>query len=320
MENYDKYIVAFSGGKDSTACFLHLLELGIPKDKIELWHHEIDGKDDPFMDWNITPDYCRAFAKAFNVPIYFSWKQGGFKREMMRKNQLTAPISFENEDLSISFVGGVSGNKNTRRKFPQISANLSVRWCSAYLKIDVCTAAIRNQDRFKGIKTLVISGERGEESTARSNYAIFEPDRADLRNGVKFQRHVDRWRPIRDWEEAKVWEIMERHSVRAHPAYFLGWGRVSCLFCIFGDKDQFCSAYCVSSNQGDEIIQLEKEFECTIKRDKSVPELIREGSPYHELNDAELLKIARGNEYTLDIIMDHWILPYGAFKRSNGPS
>ena len=51
---YDKYIVAFSGGKDSTACFLHLLECGVPVEKIELWHHDIDGRGRTFMDWEVT--------------------------------------------------------------------------------------------------------------------------------------------------------------------------------------------------------------------------------------------------------------------------
>jgi hypothetical protein len=38
--DYDHVVVAFSGGKDSTAAFLHLLECNIPKSRIELWHHE----------------------------------------------------------------------------------------------------------------------------------------------------------------------------------------------------------------------------------------------------------------------------------------
>ena len=65
IHNYDKYIVTFSGGKDSMACFLHLLEHGVSIDKIELWHQEIDGRGEHFFDWEITPDYCRKFAEAF---------------------------------------------------------------------------------------------------------------------------------------------------------------------------------------------------------------------------------------------------------------
>lgn len=61
---YDRFVVAFSGGKDSVALVLHLIELGIPRDKIELHHHDIDGHGPTFMDWDITPAYCRAFAGA----------------------------------------------------------------------------------------------------------------------------------------------------------------------------------------------------------------------------------------------------------------
>lgn len=318
MLNYDKYIVAFSGGKDSTACFLHLLDIGVDKSKIELWHHDIDGKGETFMDWECTPAYCEAFAKAFGVPIYFSWKEGGFEREMLRKNKLTAPTSFENENKEIITVGGIRGKKSTRLKFPQVSPDLSVRWCSAYLKIDVCKNAIINQYRFRNIRTVVISGERGQESTARANYAILEPDKADLRNGKSYKRHVDRWRPIRDMSIEKVWDIIERYKVRVHPAYYLGWGRVSCKYCIFGNNNQFASAYTISPKQGDKIMRYENKFDCTIKRDKSIRQLIDKGTPYSSITE-DLKKVATSYKYNLPIIMGKWILPAGAYGESCGP-
>lgn len=320
LHSYDKYIVSFSGGKDSTACFLYLLDNNIPIDKIELWHQDIDGKEDSFMDWPITTGYCIAFAKAFNVKLYFQWKQGGFKREMLRHNQRTAPTSYEQQDSTIKTTGGNAGKFSTRRKFPQLSADLSTRWCSAYLKIDVCSTAIRNQDRFNNIKTLVLSGERGEESAARAKYSMFEPDRADLRNGKKIKRFVDHFRPIRDWKENKVWEIIEKYKVRAHPAYYLGWGRVSCLFCIFGNKNQFCSACTVSSKQGKEIINYEKEFQCTIKRNTNLVDLIASGKNYEGLTDTNLLKISQSKDYNLDVIINNWVLPSGAYGESDGPT
>ena len=90
LNDYKKIIVAFSGGKDSTACFLHLLDLGVPREKIELWHHAIDGKEgSTLMDWGVTPDYCKKFAQAFGVEYYESWKTGGFEGEMLRENAKT---------------------------------------------------------------------------------------------------------------------------------------------------------------------------------------------------------------------------------------
>ena len=43
LEDYDLIVVLISGGKDSVACYLKLLELGVPKEKIEFWHHDFDG-------------------------------------------------------------------------------------------------------------------------------------------------------------------------------------------------------------------------------------------------------------------------------------
>lgn len=318
LTTYDKIIVAFSGGKDSMACFLHLLEQGVDRSKIELWHHEIDGREEEtFMDWECTPAYCEAFAKAFWVPIYFSWKQGGFKREMLRENSLTAPISFENENKEVVTVGGTRGKKSTRLKFPQVSADLSVRWCSSYLKVDICKTAIINQERFRGIRTLVVSGERAEESSARSHYAYLEPDKADLRGGKSYIRFVDRCRIIKGWSLEKVWEIIARWKIRVHPAYYLGWGRVSCKFCIFGNANQTASAHYISPKQGDSIMGYEKKFGCTIKRDISMRDLIKKGKPYESITP-ELAKIATSYEYDLPIFMDEWILPSGAYGEQCG--
>lgn len=44
LDSYSRIIVAFSGGKDSVACVLHLLDLGM-RDQLELWHHDVDGRE-----------------------------------------------------------------------------------------------------------------------------------------------------------------------------------------------------------------------------------------------------------------------------------
>lgn len=187
IKGYDHYIVMFSGGKDSTACFLHLLEMGVDINKIEIWHHLIDGQPSApsLMDWEVTADYCRCFADHFNMPVYFSWKQGGFIGEMLRKDAATAATWFETPG-GLQCSGG-NGRPNTRLQFPQVSGDLSVRWCSAYLKIMVAQAAIRGQERFYGKRTLIVTGERGQESPQRSKYAYFEPHSTDLRGSLKSQ-------------------------------------------------------------------------------------------------------------------------------------
>ncbi len=94
LGTYDAIIVAFSGGKDSEACVLHLLDLGVDRSKIELWHHDVDGRmggAETYMDWPCTSGYCRSFARDMGLKIKFQWREGGFVREMMRYRQPTAP-------------------------------------------------------------------------------------------------------------------------------------------------------------------------------------------------------------------------------------
>jgi len=90
------------------------------------------------MDWPCTTAYCQAVARALDVPLYLSWREGGFLREMLRDGTPTAPICFQTPDGTMQRAGG-AGQPGTRLRFPQVSADLSQRWCSAYLKIDCAT-------------------------------------------------------------------------------------------------------------------------------------------------------------------------------------
>ena len=321
LKIYDRILVAYSGGKDSIACVLDLIDRGVDMRKIEIHHHDIDGHTtDSFMDWPCTPAYCDAFTKHFRLKVYHSWRQGGFLREMMRQNQLTASVQFECPGTSVlGQAGGVRGKPNTRRKFPQVSANLQTRWCSASLKIQVMDVVLANQERFRSGKTLVITGERAQESTARSKYKIFEPHRADLRDGKKYQRYIDHWRPVHAWTEERVWETMERYKILMHPAYRLGWGRLSCMTCIFGSANQWASVQQIDPDRFNRMADLEQEFGCTIHRKKTLAERVQDAKPYVDMNPL-LVAASLSEGYSMPITTNNWTLPNGAYGEQNGPS
>jgi len=321
--DYDYYIVAFSGGKDSLACLLHLLEIGVPKSKIELWHHEVDGREgSDLFDWPCTTGYVRAIAAHFEIPLYFSWRQGGLEGEMMRDNTPTAAVSFETPHGLVN-SGGKSNHLGTRLQFPQTSANLAVRWCSSYAKISVMDVGIAHQSRFRNSRILVITGERREESTNRSKYAEFEPHRKHCQI-----RHVDHWRPVIDWEEQEVWGIIKRWSVVPHPAYKLGWGRTSCFLCIFSSNDQLASAWKVAPHRVLRIAAYEKCFGKTISFKKvkgkvvqvSVLDRVADGTPF-EMNEDDIAQAMSSDWYSpITVPPEEWQLPLGAYGDSAGPS
>ncbi len=320
--SYDTIILAFSGGKDSVACLLSLIEAGVPPERIELCHHDVDGQGPPFMDWPSTTAYCRAVARELGVPLYLSWKEGGFLREMLRDGQPTAPIRFETPSGAVGTVGG-KGPRGTRLRFPQVTANLNQRWCSAYLKIDVMAALIRAQSRFLQQRTLIVTGERAQESRARAGYAVFEPDRVHTRDGTQRARHVDHWRAVHHLDESDVWALMQRHGIVPAPAYRLGWSRLSCLGCIFGGPDQWASLRAIAPVWFERIATYEDRFNRTIQRHCGIRTLADRGHPYQAaIRQPDLARQALSAAWTepVRITAGEWQLPAGAFGTGGGPT
>ena len=319
LSQYQRFVIFFSGGKDSLACALHLLELGIPAERIELHHHLVDGAEgSDLMDWPVTDAYCQAFADHFGFPISYSWRQGGFEREMLRENAPTAPVLVPLSSGGFKKVGG-QGPCNTRRMFPQVSADLRVRWCSAYLKVDVGGAWVVANPKFRDGKTLVLTGERAEASRARANYKVFEPYRKDNRNGRPgARRWVDQWRAVHAWSEQEVWDIIKRHRVVPHPSYQLGWGRTSCLLCVFGDDDQWASAHALQPRRVIRISAYEDAFGKTIHRTDKVMDRVARGTPYRMSEEHKAMALSKTWDWP--IVTDDWQLPAGAFGKGCGPT
>jgi len=307
-------VVAFSGGKDSLAALLHLLDCGVEPARIELHHHDVDGGGPTFMDWPCTGGYVRALAAHLGLSVYFSWREGGFARELDRKAAPTAPVWFETPG-GLDRAGG-HGPPGMRGLFPQVSADLRLRWCSPSLKIDVLAAAIRNQPRFLDGPTLVVTGERAQESPARARYAAFERHRS-----ASSKRHCDHWRPVLDWSEAAVWARIRAAGIRPHPAYVLGWGRLSCRCCIFGSPDQWATIRLVFPEAFALLAQREAASGKTIHRSFNVMQLADRGRAFPaSLTHFDELLQAQDTDWRLPLSLDPWILPAGAFGARSGPT
>lgn len=317
LADYDKVIVAFSGGKDSLACALQMIEAGVERSKIVLWHHHVDGEpgqENGLMDWPVTENYCRAIAKALDVDLKFSWRQGGFEAEMLKTNDRSKPVSFECEDGQVRTAGGIKGKIDTRRKFPAPTGDMQKRWCSGLLKIEVCNLAINNDPYFADKKVLLVTGERREESDNRAAYAQITRHKCNSK-----KRRVDQYRAVLEWSEQEVWAIIERNGLRPHPAYRLGWNRVSCMTCVFGDANQWASVKELDPARFEKIARYEEDFGYTIDMKKrTVREMAAAGESFMP-QDAELRALALAKNYDEYVKTETWETPRGAYKKDGGP-
>lgn len=318
LDSYDKIILCASGGKDSLASLLHLFDMGVNRTKIELWHHDVDGREgSDLMDWHFMADYNRKIADTFGLPLYFSWLVGGFEGEMLKNNSFSHPHKIETPGGILTLDRDAKrAQKGTRLKFPQLSASLQTRWCSSALKIDVGRRAINNQPRFDGQKVLFITGERRDESSNRSRYNQLEPHACDRRYGRKM-RTVDAWRPVLHWSEEMVSDALERHKIIAPVPYRLGWNRSSCMTCIYNSPRIWATISRFFPERAIKIANYENDFGNTISRKRINVLDISNGVTPMNITDLEALEQAVKTQYDLPVIQttEKWILPAGAFGK-----
>lgn len=347
LEMYDLVIVLISGGKDSIACYYKLLELGVPKSKIEFWHHDIDGgHPSRTMDWRCTANYIRSFAEAEQIPLRVSWRKNGFFGELYRigASELIEYVDPETGEIyqcppskkymecqklkvaAISEIENKLAEFGYRMKFPMKSGDLSRRWCSAYLKIMVADTVLRNMNSVAAnltktrmdIKLLIVSGERRGESVGRSKYNEIEIHRTNAVS--KHHRTVHQWRPVIDYSEKDIWEVLKRHKVNPHPCYRAGWNRCSCAMCIFSTPQLFAGIRELYPKEYALLCQDEKVLGFTLDNHCDLETYIgsADSCVYH--GDKEAIQSLLTGEFPVEsvYVKDKWKYPAGAFHGATG--
>ncbi len=384
LEAYDLIIILFSGGKDSMACYYKLLELGVPKEKIELWHHDIDGgHPSRRMDWRCTQNYVRSFAEVEEVPLRISYRVNGFFGELYRIGA-SEPIEWIDPETGEIMQCRLSQNylkcmelkeKCTedmeetlkqygyRMKFPAKSGDLSRRWCSAYLKIMVADSVISNLDSLEKLeemggkrgkfpakggthqgrwcsgnlkaavqdsvtssldktkqdtKILVVSGERRGESAGRAMYNEMEIHRTNAEK--KSHRIVHQWRPVIDYSEKDVWEVLKRHNVNPHPCYRAGWNRCSCAQCIFSTPKLFAGIRELYPEEYALLKQDEMILGFTLDNKCDLDTFVGDAESCVSYRDGRAIENLITGEFTTDdvYVKGPWLYPVGAFHGAEG--
>jgi hypothetical protein len=209
------------------------------------------------------------------------------------------------------------------------TGDLSRRWCSAYLKIMVADTVLRNLHSLehfgkpdgksgKDTRLLVVSGERRGESAGRSKYNEMEVHRTNA--ATKSRRIVHQWRPVINYSEKDVWEVLKRHKVNSHPCYRAGWNRCSCAMCIFSTPKLFAGIRELYPEDYGMLRQDEKVLGFTLDNDCDLDTFIGNvGScVYH--GDKEAIHSLVTGEFSVDsvYVQGEWKYPAGAFHGVEG--
>lgn len=384
LEEYDLIVVLLSGGKDSIACYYKLRELGVPKEKIEFWHHDIDGGNPVRqMDWRCTQNYVKALANAEDIPLRLSWRVNGFFGELYRIGA-SEPVEWMEPDTGEIIRCRESANylkcrelkeKCTqdmeeelkklgyRYKFPAKTGDLSKRWCSAYLKIAVADGVMSNLDRLGELeqlggkrqkfpakggthqgrwcsgnlkaavqdsvtsnlektradkKILVVSGERRGESSGRAHYNEIEIHRTHAEK--KAHRIVHQWRPVIDYSEKDVWEVLKRHKVNPHPCYRAGWNRCSCAACIFSTPKLFSMFRELCPEEWELLKQDEVILGFTLDNKCDLETFVGDTQSCLCREDEKAIHSLVTGEFAVDdiYVKGKWMYPAGAFHGAEG--
>ena len=220
---------------------------------------------------------------------------------------------------NLSSLGKLEEIGGKRGKFPAKGGTHQGRWCSGNLKAAVQDSVTSNLDKTRqNVKVLVVSGERRGESAGRSKYNEMEIHRTNAE--AKAHRTVHQWRPVIDYSEKDVWEVLKRHRVNPHPCYRCGWNRCSCAMCIFstptlfaGIKELYPEDYALL-RQDEQILGFTLDNKCDL--DSFVGDA--RSCVYH--GDARALHCLLTGEYTVDdvFVSGKWLYPAGAFHGAEG--
>ena len=242
LAEYDIILINSSAGKDSQAMLDYVYSLAVSEDvadRITVVHADL-GR----AEWSKTKELAAEQAAHY-----------GARFEVVSRPQ-----------------GDLLDHIQERGMFPSSSA----RYCTSDHKrgqvSKVITMLVSERHSYRPVKVLNCMGLRAEESPNRAKLPQLKRDTRQT-NG---KRIVDVWLPIQDWTTDQVWARIRQAGTRHHPAYDLGMGRLSCVFCIFAPRQQLVLAGRHNPELLEQYVQVEREIGHTFKADLSLAQVQQE--------------------------------------------
>lgn len=194
------FVSNHSGGKDSQAMLIKLLEI-IPPKQLLVVHASLGA-----MEWEGAMELAEKQAQVAGLPFIVA-KANKTLLEMVERR-------FENR--------------------PEVPSwpSASTRQCTSDLKRGPIQREVRRFAKANGFKTIVnCLGLRAEESPGRRKRKPFS--KMGISNSVNTWYE---WLPVQDYLTSQIFQTIRDASQEPHFAYALGNDRLSCVFCIMASR------------------------------------------------------------------------------------
>jgi 3'-phosphoadenosine 5'-phosphosulfate sulfotransferase (PAPS reductase)/FAD synthetase len=203
------FVVNHSGGKDSQAMMIRLLEQGVPAEQMLVVHASLGE-----VEWHGALELAEKQAADAGVPFIVAravYKDGS-------------------EKTLLNMVEKRFADRPEVPSFPSPEQ----RQCTSDLKRGPITRETLRYMKAHGLKLVVnCAGLRAAESTSRRKLEPFK-QLTSTHALAKAGREAYDWLPIHSLTTAEVFATIKAAGQEPHPAYAAGNERLSCVFCIMG--------------------------------------------------------------------------------------
>lgn len=208
IESGALFVANHSGGKDSQAMLIHLLQR-VPREQLMVVHASLGD-----VEWPGALELARDQAASAGIPFRVA-SAGKTFFEMVEHRYATRP-------------GPGSPC------WPS-AAN---RQCTSDLKRDPIAKVVRQFAREQGFSTIATClGLRAQESPGRARRATVSINA----RGTTRERRWFEWLPIHGLSTEEVFRTIREAGQEPHPAYAMGNERLSCVFCIMGSRNDLAN-------------------------------------------------------------------------------
>jgi 3'-phosphoadenosine 5'-phosphosulfate sulfotransferase (PAPS reductase)/FAD synthetase len=244
IASYDVIAVSSSGGKDSQAALGVIVEAARAAgvmDRVHVIHCDL-GR----AEWAGTREVAIAQAVAYGIP----------------ESRIHITQAQDKNGASLDLVDLIE----RRKMFPSSTA----RYCTSDAKRGPTFRVFTKLTKLaavegRPVRILDVQGIRAEESPARAKKVAFS--NREMASNTK--RTVDEFFPIFNWTTAQVWAFIKTSGVVHHKAYDLGMPRLSCVFCVLGNRDSLLLAGEHNPALLDTYVKLEKRIGHTLQQVKT---------------------------------------------------